>query len=464
MTTAVDKYKGQYIEMANSIIQAKEKTSLLESKIEVLAVRRMATNLKTRDKVDSEGNRYSVDYVELRASEIRALTDRSGGSLYDDIFNVSMSLKKKFHIMKDRGSNKYTIRSLYGDISYENGVMEIEYNPETEYLFKDLKANYTRLSLPILFSFRTNGGFQLYMLLKSMAFNLPPVNRSKSQEEQEKYPVTYSLAELRMNMGFVDLEQKDIKREAERKHPDFEKMADMELKPKYKRWSDFNTRVIKPGLEEINGTSDIYICDIATDSTGKGSKVTEVTFYIQHNLSFYEKGEGDSVEPDSNVIVAEDGTEVLTPKEQAEENSRKRVMEILGDGASITERDADILLKDAGGDLLRIEKAYRLSLEQEHIANFMGWMRAAIRGDYQENVEMSRGSSAEAKAVRNLQEEANHQSTQERVWKRTQEKEDFGDFLLELGYSLENLELIYDSPKEKVQLYLDWKISKMRGE
>lgn len=463
MTTAVDKYKGQYIEMANSIIQAKEKTSLLESKIEVLAVRRMATNLRTRDKVDSEGNRYSVDYVELRASEIRALTDRSGGSLYDDIFNVSMSLKKKFHIMKDKGSNRYTIRSLYGDISYENGVMEIEYNPETEYLFKDLKANYTRLSLPILFSFRTNGGFQLYMLLKSMAFNLPPVNRSKPQEEQEKYPVTYSLAELRMNMGFVDLDQKDIKREAERKHPDFEKMADMELKPKYKRWSDFNTRVIKPGLEEINGTSDIYICDITTDSAGKGSKVTEVTFYIQHNLSFYEKGEGDSLEPDSNVIVAEDGTEVLTPKEREAEKAVKQVLEMVGGGAPITERDADVLLKDANGDLQRIEKAYRLSLEQEHIANFMGWMRAAIRGEYQENMEMDRGSTAEAKAVRSLQEEANHQSTQERVWKRTQEKEDFGDFLTEIGYSLENLELIYDSPKEKVQLYLDWKISRMRG-
>lgn len=460
MTAAIDKYKGQYIELSNQIIQAKEKTSLLESKIEVLAVRRMNTGLKTREKIDADGRKYSVDYVELRATEIRALTDRSGGSLYDDIFSASISLKNKFHIMMDKDSKKYTIRSLYGDISYENGVMQIEYNPETEYLFKDLKANYTRLSLPILFSFKTNGGFQLYKLLKSFAYNLPIVDRKLAQEELPTFPITYSLNELRMTMGFVDLNQKDIKQEAARRRPDFDRMADMEIKPKYKRWSDFNTRVIQPGLAEINEISDIYIADIQTDSAGKGSKVREVTFYIQHNLAHYMQNSQDSAEPNASVIVTENGAEIVTSEEEIALSDVTRVMDMLSD-AGISVRDAELLLKEAGGEFPLIESAWRLCREQEHVHNFMGWMRSAIRGEYRENIETVKGSRESAEAMKSLHEDSYQFATQERVWKKTQEKPDFADFLDAIGYSLETLNLIYESPREKVELYADWKIGRM---
>ena len=458
--TAAEKYQGQYIELSNQIIQAKEKTSLLESKIEVLAVRQMAQNLKSRDKVDADGNPYTVDYVELRATEIRALTDRSGGSLYDDIFSASISLKNKFHIILDKASHKYIIRSLYGDIGYENGIMTIEYNPETEYLFKDLKANYTKLSLPILFSFKTNGGFQLYKLLKSFAFNLPSVDKSLSQEELPRYRISYPLSELRMTMGFVDLNQKDIKREAERRHPDFDRMADMELHPKYKRWSDLNSRVIRPGVEEINAISDIYISEVETDSAGKGSKVTEVSFYIQHNLEFYRKNEADSSNAHASLTVSEDGTEILTPEKEYSFEDVSRVMDAI-DAVSLSTRDAQILLQEAKGDLALIKKAYTLSCRQEHITNFMGWMRAAIRDQYVESRPVARGSEKLAAAQKELQEESHQYATQERVWKKTQEKPDFADFLREIGYSLETLDLIYESPREKVELYADWKVGRL---
>ena len=458
---AVDKYQGQYINLSNQIIQSKEKTSLLESKIEVLAIRRMATNLKSRDKLDAEGKTYNVNYVELRATEIRALTDRSGGSLYDDIFNVSISLKNKYHIMFEKDSKKYVIKSLYGDISYDNGIMQIEYNPDTEYLFKDLKANYTKLSLPILFAFRTNGGFQLYKLLKSYAFNLPAIDTALTQEQLPHYQVTYSLAELRMIMGFVDLDQTDIKREAERKHPDFEKMADMEIKPKYKRWSDFNTRVIKPGLEEINEISDIFISRIDTDSAGKGSKVTEITFYIQHNRSYYLQSDRDSTQENASLTTLDNGVEVLIPQEEVSMEAVSMVQDMIRN-VSVSSRDAELLLKEANGDLAAIERAYRLSLKQEHIHNFIGWMRSAIRGEYQEPVELERGSTEAAAKVKEVQEQLQQTATHERVWKKTQEKPDFGEFLDYIGYSLEILDLIYESPKEKVQLYADWKVGRLK--
>lgn len=172
------------------------------------------------------------------------------------------------------------MKSMYEDVSYKNGILCIEFNP-------DMEENYTKLSLPIFFSFHKNGGLQLYKLLKSFAYNLPEIDLSITQEDLPGYAIYFDLTELKMVLGYIDISQEKLRKEGNKKKPDFEKMAREEINPQYRRWSDFSTRVITPGVKEVNEISDIYIADMKKKLTGKGGKVTGLTFFIQHNKNFY---------------------------------------------------------------------------------------------------------------------------------------------------------------------------------
>ncbi len=284
----VQEYTNQYVNISNTLIRARERTSVLESKIEVLAIHHMDKHVKLHDKKDTQGNSYVIKYVELNAAEIKKLMGKDYGEIYTDIYRAAMALKEKLYIYEDREEKAFVMKSMYENVSYKNGTLTIEFNPEMEEYYTNLKENYTKLSLPIFFSFRKNGGLQLYKLLKSFAYNLPQIDLELAQNELPKYEVYFDLVELRMILGYIDISQEKLKREGRKRKPNFDKMAEEEINPQYKRWSDFNVRVITPGIKEVNDISDIYIIDMKKKLAGKGGKVTGLTFFIQHNKYYYE--------------------------------------------------------------------------------------------------------------------------------------------------------------------------------
>jgi len=306
-------YSSQFITMSNSLLRAREKTNLLESKIEVLAIHYMDKDIKVKDKTDANGKEYSINYVEIPASRIKKLMGRDDGNTYSEIKKAAIALKQKLYIIEDTANRQFVLKSMYGDVAYDNGRLLIEFNPEMEPLFLNLKQNFTKLSLPIMFSFRKNGGFQLYKLLKSYAFspNLPEIDMSLSQEELPSFMLTYSLTELRMLLGYVDISQPGLKKEAEKKHPDFEKMSKEEHKPTYKRWNDFTRNVLDPGIEEINEISDIYIKEIKKDTRGRGGRIVGVCVYIQHNRAYYERKKQENKETVSSPFTEEQIEDVM---------------------------------------------------------------------------------------------------------------------------------------------------------
>lgn len=281
-------YDNQQVSLSNALIQAREKTSLLESKIELLAIYRMKDEMTTVSKKDAKGRTYSVHQVKINSSEIRQLSGRTGGSLYTDIEAAAYELKQKLYIYRDPKNNQFTMDSLYGEVSYKDGVLTVDFNPATEHLFMNLTGKFTKLRLDIAFKFQTNGGFQMYKLFKSYAYKLPDVDFDLPQEKQVFLEKTYSLSEFRLQLGYVDLNQPDVKKEASKAHPNSDKMAALEKKPKYKRWNDFNARVVKPGVEEVNAISDIYIAGVEKILGSRG-KVEKIRVIIQNNLEFYKK-------------------------------------------------------------------------------------------------------------------------------------------------------------------------------
>ena len=380
--TSLQEYKGQSVTISNSVIRSRDYTNLLESKIEVLAIYYMDSNMKEREKKDSKGNPYKVNFVQLPAGEIKRLMGRADGKSYTDIKRAARHLKEKIFIMEDRETKTFAMRSMYGDIRYHRGILDIEIEPGMENYFLNLKDNFTKLSLPVLFSFKHNGGFQLYKLLRSYTYapKLPQIDMTLSQEELPVARVTWGVTDLRMMMGYVDITQDALREEGEKPHPDWEKMANNEKKPQYRRWADFKKRVIDPGVEEINQISDIYIKDVEKEASGQGGKILSVTFVVQHNRAYY-----------GNTGITKT-PEVKAPmNEEAMDDFVDGMREFMGD-SNLKIRELKSIAEAAVYDMDLIKKQYENS-KHSNIDNLAAWMIAAVREDYNIPVTSSKDES-----------------------------------------------------------------------
>ena len=117
--TEIDEiYSNKQVALANSLIQAREKTSLFESKIELLAIYKVGDEKNVHKKVDADGMEYTVHYVDISAKEIKQLlgSKANNGSMYTYIEAAALELKKKLFIYRDRGSEEFVMKSLYGDV------------------------------------------------------------------------------------------------------------------------------------------------------------------------------------------------------------------------------------------------------------------------------------------------------------------------------------------------------------
>ena len=381
-----EKYKGQLITVSNSMIRARETTTLLESKIEALAIYYSSKDAKQRTKKDANGKDYDVNYVVIPMKEVSYLMSRedgsgkrAGGKTYSEVKTAAISMKQKVFVVEDRENNQFIAKSMYGDIAYDNGKLYIEFEPSMEKYFLNLKQNFSKLKLPILFSYKRNGGFQLYKLLKSYAYppNLEHIDMSLAQEDLPTFSLTWDITALRSEMGYVDLNQPLIKEEITLKRkPDWEKIEKIEKNPKYKRWSDFKARVIDPGIEEINEISDIYIKDVIKERSGKGAKISSVTFVIQHNKAYYEN------HPEALPAKAI-GVAVQT-LDARKEDFIDELADVISE--KVKPKDLRAIAEASGYNMDKIKRVYELAKRSKNIDDIVGWIISGIKNDYSEPV------------------------------------------------------------------------------
>ena len=368
--SVVDKlYSNKTVALSNALAQSRQKTNLLESKLEFLAIYRLGEEMQERKRTDAKGNLYTVHYVDISAAEIRQLIGSRSGRLYEQIETAALELKQKLYIYKDETKNQFAMQNLYGEVSYDGGKLSIEFNPATEFLFTQLASNYTKYRLNICFKFKSTGGFMLYKILKTHTYVLPEVDMALSQEQQESITKEFSLADFRLQMGYVNLNQPDIKQEGSKIHPDPEKMVELEKKPKYKRWQDFYARVVEPGIKEINEISDIYISSVVKRCSAHG-KVESVLITVQNNKDF---AAGTSTKTEKKAPPKK-----LTESEQMDfaDEMRTFISEPLK-----TSQLVDIA-RAAEFDLDVIRKAYEVAKSSPR-DNLVGFMLAAIKNDYE---------------------------------------------------------------------------------
>lgn len=376
-------YSNKHVAISNALVQAREKTSLLESKIELLAIYKISQEYNTRQKKDAQGNYYDVHYVRMTKAEIAKLTNRLGGSIYTQIENAAYELKGKLYIYRDPNSEQFKMKSLYGDVTYGNGILDIEFNPDTEYLFLDLKDNYSKIKLDIAFKFKTNGGFQMYKLLKAYTYELPKIDLSLSQEDLPIKQIMYSLSDFRLQLGYVDLNQPDIKREGQSKNPNFDKMVQLEKKPKFKVWADFRKRVVDPGIKEINEISDIYIIEVK-EMKGAHNKIEGVSIRFQQNRNFYLKDKKDKPDKNDKPDIIDDEIIELSPEQM--DDFIDKLREIIDEPIKI--KDFREIAKCCNYNIEKVEKAYQVCKQQkEYRESFMATIIWAIKNNIEPNKE-----------------------------------------------------------------------------
>ena len=454
------------VKMSNYLIRAKRQSNLLESKIEVMAIKKLETDVISVPDRDPNGIEYTYDGVEFTSNELKALMGRNGGSFYNNLKEAADRMIQRYVAIEEPDTRQFVFRHYYHEVTYSNGTFRVVFENGMQPYLKEISANYTNLSLPILWSFKTNGAFQLYTHLRSYMYNIDAKPKyGELQEDQDWIVKEYKLSELRVDLGFVDLDEDEkIRAEAKKARPNWEKIDNMDKTPKYKRWSDFYARVIKPGIKEINEKSDIYIKDLEQVKTGKGGKITSVKFYVQYNVNYFEHG-GQDVDTGMRTVSHENGVEVL---EKYQNVNPEELMEILDifDDVVITEKQAEVLYNDAKGDIDEIRKAYRYCQRIEHIDNLMGYMRKAIKEHYADtnNIEVVSGSESKAEAMKEIHQTAASFSIQDRVWEKTKQKEEYPQFLkylLDNGITEELFEMTYETPIEKLEVYGEW--IKVRG-
>lgn len=452
---STDPKKGN-VKISNTIIRSKKETSLLEAKIEVLALKKLDTDPVTIEKIDSYGNAYLVDSIDINTQEIRMLTGRNGGSIYNDVKDAALALAQKINIAEDPEQHQYIIIPMYGRVVYNNGILHIEYSNEASPYLKNVSTNYTNLSLPIMFSFETSCGFLLYKNLRSYTYMLKNIDIRLPQEKQPEVVKSYKVDELRVILGYIDLEQsEEIKKEARKAHPNWSSIELLDQKPMYKRWSDFKSRIIEPGVGEINDLSDIYVTPEYI-RTGRGAKVTEVVFHIQMNRKYYETGFSNN-EGLSVVSSSDDGMEVVKEVAPIDTEKLAQVIKMMKK-QNINAVQAELLINEANGDIDLIRKCYNKSKEQAHVENFMGWMRSSIRRNGYED-------SAPIQTVYGTTENLQiRNDAAEKVWIKAQRDELFPRFetyIMEEFGSMETFDILCDNAEKKFKEFASWKLKNM---
>ena len=416
---------------ANAYITAKSSSNLLENKIFALATKKADYD---------ENGRLSV---KITASELRGLLQVNGNGFYDTLKKTAASMRSRALYFERKDSQEFAFINLLTSAVFRNGVFQINFNSEINSLIRGLKRDYTSMKLSTLFQFRSVYSFRLYEVLKIHAFKINKNNPS--------VVVEYGLSELKMTLNMIDTENKEIKLELQKKSPDYDRIVtEMVDQEPFADWYRFKVNVIEKAISEINDITELFV-QYKTIRKGLGGKVVKIIFYVLKKEYF----EDEILELENKPI------EVKKEKKLKKKELIEKVLAIMPE-VSLTQKDAQALLKAADNDLQMIENAYNLSKKQGYIKNFMGWMIGAIRDGYEDPIAVMGGSQEIARKINKVKKDYENKKEKiaKQVWEETKRETLFEDFLSFIDQDIASFEK-ERTPKECYAEYIQWKIKQI---
>jgi len=434
------------VKKSNNMVSATYNSTLMENLIILVALGRI------QEKTDGALKELSA---ELYPSELKQIVS-DPKHIYRDLDRVSTTMLRDrvIHIKDDKGN--FSKIAFITKVTYMNGVFKIVFNNDLKEHILNLERNYTTLELSILSSFESNASFRLYELLKSER-GLELSKRKKEGNPDDEIVCEFGVSELKFMMGLANSSSEEARIAIDSMAPDvdWDKVYEA-LDPKdrkYERFNNFKTRVLVPAQKELQEKSNIRFEFEPIAKTG--TKYSRIRFYTYSNVP-------------TNPKIIDERAEYIAKKFRSVPNQAEIPYDLPGyedlfdtyvGHNGLAAEDIKMLLDDCGGDKDIVKRAIIMADEQEHLVNYIGWIRKCVKSGGYKTSETMNGSKNRAEkvndvidAVRGVPEEA---SFQERLWSRKVDDEMyfvFANYLKDKNIELKDFELAY-SVEERLIIY-----------
>lgn len=346
--------EGKILTRSNIIINARFTASLNETKILLLAMSRLQ---ETGDRA-----------VTFRTPELReALGMADSPKIYSTLKKCAVNISNHSIMLEDPKKKEFIVINIAPTCAYKKGAFLIKFNDDILPYVTNLSSFYTDVELSILMSFgvgeignrNTNYALRLYDVLKTQKYRL--------KKGRDEIQVIYDLDTLKITIGIINLDDRKVLDSI------FDDISKGTLKPsgasggRYSRWDNFKAKVIDPAIEEINTKTDISVRYETRNegAGGRGGSVKQIYFYVSGNEAY------------KNYIASEKKAR----KEEERIKALGRLDEIIKE--PLSDKAKEDILDAAGGDIEKIEAAYRLAEEQTTtIKRLDKWMISAIKGGW----------------------------------------------------------------------------------
>lgn len=352
---AKKKYDINDFKMSNYLINGKYRASLTQVRILALALSQLSSSMK-KDKIGR-----IVSEFRLKKYEDTYHTECS----YKQLKKAAPGLAGMVVGTEDPIKHSFHYHPIINDCIYDDGILTIVWHENAEPYLIDYENKYTLLNLSILAEFQSVNSFKIYELLKMHLY----------QTKQ----IEYSLAELFLILGTVNTQLDAVKNILNDSTPDYEKAVAKAPERTYKNWGNFRKKVLIPSIAEINEKTDIIV-DFQPLTKGRGGKIVGVKFLVQYK---------------QDVIVEEN----IPQKEEI--STQSPTVDDIDDFCdqirklfpNLSTKELKTIAKDANYNYQLIKEKHGIMLRNSSpIKNVVGWMKQAIKEDYQQSPSQINGA------------------------------------------------------------------------
>ncbi len=385
---------------------------------------------------------------ELR--EIFHTNDKAG--LYKKLAKAStdiMGSAATNNIFMEDGNGNFKYFAFITNADYQDGIFKITFNKEMKNHMVNIRSSkgYTSYALANILDMNSPYSIRLYEILRSEIY------RAGENDVVQK---EYWVSELRFTIGLDELTAK--MRDAKDKGASWDEVAAMiKGEQKYPGWRNFKRYVLEKAKQELTRYADVTF-DYDVGRAGIGGKIERVIFYIRRNEVEEQRKRQREVVINRVNEIHQNGHQFVMDDLQIP----SELQAFLGHNG-LMGKDILTFLDDAGGEVEKVSHYIRMADEQSYLTNYVGWIRDAIRNNYEVQPVMS-GSAERGEKIEGLRKEMEAErkpesETYRRLWEKTKEKPDYGEFVSYLerqALSEDVLEEFY-SAKDRVEGFIEWK-------
>lgn len=424
---------GLTVVKSNDLISSKYRATLTEDKIMIMALSKIEINANDKD--------YPL-VAKLYPGELKKIVSDEA-HIYRDLKKMAKSIVGHTMFMED-GKGNFKAMSIVPSAEYIDGVFTVKFNPDLKTHILGLERNFTPLEKRVLIEVKSNASFRLYELLKKEAYKIP-------DEEGAFTEVSYDISELRFIIGLANTDNERVKSALSQtgKYVDWDAIYNMLDKKdrKYEKWSDLRLKVILPAQKELEEKANIRF---EFETFKKGRTTGIIKFRIYKNTP--------STQPYSEREDLIDFTSTINRQLEMPYDANPDFYDKYVGHNDLDRRDIDALVKKAGMDFDKVERAIQMADRQPNkIYNYVGWLDKCIENGYRE-IEVIEGSAEEAQIIKEFHQDAESYGMNLRLWEKIKQKEEFEDFINVIeskGIALETLELTF-TPMELAKVYTDF--------